>query len=324
MLQQTQVATVTAYYQRFLSRFPTISALAGAEETDVLRQWEGLGYYRRARQLHAAAKRIVAEHGGRFPRDLHMMEKLPGIGRYTAGAIASIAFDVRAPILEANTVRLHSRLLGFRGDPTSVPGQRLLWRFAEAILPKRGSGDLNQALMELGSLICTPRAPCCEACPVRSLCPTQIGGWQDVIPAPKRKTKFENVREAAVVVRRSGKVLLRKRSDGERWAGLWDFVRFPLCALRGDDLTRELSQKVYEQVGVKIQPGQLRTTIQHAVTRFRITLECFECAYLSGATTASRRASMAWVTPCRLGEYPLSASGRKLAVLIASWGVLEE
>ena len=151
MLQQTQVATVRGYFDRFIRAFPTIDALARADEQDVLRLWEGLGYYRRARQLHAAAKIVADEHGGRFPRNRDAVDRLPGIGRYTAGAILSIAFDQRQPILEANTVRLFCRLLGYEGDPASTAGQRLLWAMAEAVLPRREVGLFNQALMELGS-----------------------------------------------------------------------------------------------------------------------------------------------------------------------------
>ena len=176
MLQQTQVATVIGYFDRFLARFPTIEALARADEHEVLRLWEGLGYYRRARQLHRAARIIVAEHGGRFPRDPSIVRRLPGIGRYTAGAILSIAFDAREPILEANTLRLLSRLLCYDGDPRSPDGQRLLWAMAEALLPRRGSGRLNQALMELGSEVCTARSPRCEQCPVAPAVPREPAG----------------------------------------------------------------------------------------------------------------------------------------------------
>ena len=159
MLQQTQVATVIPYFERFLAAFPTIRALAAADERDVLRHWEGLGYYRRARQMHLAARVLVAQHAASFPRELDTVRTLPGIGRYTAGAIASIAFDLRAPILEANTVRLLSRLVAFDGDPASTAGQHALWSLADALLPARGCGEFNQALMELGSLVCAPPGP---------------------------------------------------------------------------------------------------------------------------------------------------------------------
>ena len=176
MLQQTQVVTVIGYFERFLAAFPSIADLAAADEQQVLRLWEGLGYYRRARQLHAAARVIVAEHQGRFPRDPEQIRALPGIGRYTAGAIASIGWDAREPILEANTIRVFSRLLAYRGDPQKNAGQQRLWEFAAGVLPKKDTGLFNQALMELGSEICTPRGPLCDQCPVRTLVPDVSAG----------------------------------------------------------------------------------------------------------------------------------------------------
>ena len=227
MLQQTQVATVRPYFERFLAALPTVEALAAADEHEVLRLWEGLGYYRRARQLHQAARLICSRHGGRFPRDIEQLRRLPGIGRYTAGAILSIAFDQPQPILEANTSRLFSRLLAWSGEPASAAGQRLGWAMAEAVLPRRGAGRFNQALMELGSEVCQPRQPRCAVCPVASLCRAFAAGLQSRIPPPRRKAARKAVREAAVVVRRRGRVLLLQRPEGGRWAGLWDFPRFP-------------------------------------------------------------------------------------------------
>ena len=316
MLQQTQVVTVIPYYERFLARFPTLKLLAAADEADVLRMWEGLGYYRRARQLHAAAQHVVLEHGGTFPRTFEEIRSLPGVGRYTAGAIASIAYGLRTPILEANTVRLYSRLLAYRGDPTGGEGQKLLWDFAEEILPASNVGDMNQALMELGSLICTPRNPRCEACPVRPHCPTYMSDLQDVIPTPKKKQNFESVREAAMVVRRAGNVLLRQRPHGERWAGLWDFVRFPVLTRGGKELVEELRKKIHDQTGVLAKPGKRITTIKHGVTRFRITLECYDAAYVSGSSNEHDGAKLAWIPPEELGKYPLSVTGRKLAHML--------
>ena len=208
MLQQTQVATVCDYFARFLQAFPTVEDLAEADEEQVLRLWEGLGYYRRARQLHRAAKIIVEEHGGEFPRDIEKVRRLPGIGRYTAGAILSIAYDIPQPILEANTIRVYSRLLGYEGDPHASAGQKLLWSMAEAVIPAKRPGRLNQALMELGREVCKSRGPLCESCPVASLCRACERGLQDRIPRPKAKPKIEEVREAAVIVRRRGRVLL--------------------------------------------------------------------------------------------------------------------
>lgn len=316
MLQQTQVATVADYFPRFVSAFPTIEALAAAPERQVLRLWEGLGYYRRARQLHRAAAVIVREHGGRFPRESQAVRLLPGIGRYTAGAILSIAFDAREPILEANTVRLLSRLLAYRDDPRRTAGQTLLWSLAEELLPRRAAGEFNQALMELGALVCTPRAPACGACPVRRLCPTHRDGLQQTVPLAKASPRVEQVREAAVVVRRRGRVLLIERRPGERWAGLWDFPRFPLDAGNGER-PGELVDSVARLTGVVCRPRERLATLKHDVTRFRITLECHLADYLRmRPVRTGERPKTAWVWPDELEPYPLSVTGRKLARLV--------
>lgn len=317
MLQQTQVTTVVGYYERFLQRFPNVVALATAEEEDVLRLWEGLGYYRRARQMHLAARRIVAEHGGEFPRDPEQVRRLPGVGRYTAGAVLSFAFDDRQPILEANTIRLFTRLLGYRDDPTQAAGQRRLWAFAEDLLPAKNAGQLNQALMELGSLVCTPRSPQCSQCPVATLCPTQRDGLQAVIPAPKRPPQYEDVREVAMVVWRAGTVLLRRCEPNERWAGLWDFPRFAIDGEPlGEDLSESLVERTKQRVGVTVAPRDRLATLRHGVTRFRITLECYAADFLRGRPRGETR----WVTPAELADMPLCVTGRRLSRLLTRTG----
>ena len=316
MLQQTQVATVEPYFRRFLKAFPTVKKLAAADDQDVLRLWEGLGYYRRARQLHAAAKTIVAEHRGRFPQDVETLQTLPGIGRYTAGAIASIAYDQRAPILEANTIRLLSRLIGFRDDPTKRLGQRVLWQTAEDVLPRKDIARFNQALMELGSLVCTPTSPRCDNCPVASLCVAFESGLAEVIPRTAQRKKFVDVTEAAVVVRKNGQILLRQCPEGQRWAGLWDFPRFELQSEGPLFVRDELVHKVRAQTGVVVRPGPLLKTIKHGVTRHRITLQCYTARYLSGRISRRRGGNLHWTRPAQLDAFPLSTTGRKLANIL--------
>jgi len=315
MLQQTQVATVIPYFESFVVSFPTVAALAEADESEVLRHWEGLGYYRRARQLHRAAQVIVERHGGKFPRSLDEVGKLPGIGRYTAGAITSIAFDQRAPIVEANTVRLFSRLICLRDDPTNAAGRKLLWQVAEAVLPTRDCGVFNSALMELGSLVCTPRNPNCEHCPVTTLCVARMRGLQDQIPRMPAKVASEAVREAAVIVWRKQTILLRRREAGERWAGLWDFLRFPLAARNSAAIGRELLDKVQLHSGLTVQPPERIATIKHGVTRFRITLDCYTAQLASPRATLTT-GEWRWVRVDELEEYPLSMTGRKLSRLL--------
>jgi A/G-specific adenine glycosylase len=315
MLQQTQTATVVPYFERFIHAFPTVHSLAAAPEEEVLRLWEGLGYYRRARQLKAAAAIVVRDHRGQIPQDAESLESLPGIGRYTAGAILSIAWDQRQPILEANTIRLWSRLLAYRGDPASAAGQRLLWEAAATALPRSDVGRFNQALMELGSQVCLPRDPHCGRCPLASLCPTRAGGLQDEIPRQKKRAQTTSVREAVVVVRKKGQVLMLYGDEAGRWAGMWDFPRFPLAASRGQSLRRELIAKVAGATGVQITPGDKLLRLKHGVTRFRITLDCYEAQYVARRARSPRRHK--WINPERLREFPLHVTGRKLGNLIA-------
>jgi A/G-specific adenine glycosylase len=328
MLQQTQVATVVPYYHRFLARFPDIASLAAAQEQEVLRLWEGLGYYRRARQMHAAARRVATDHGGRFPTGYDAVRALPGIGRYTAGAILSIGLDSRLPILEANTIRVLSRLSAFRGDPASSAGQKHLWSLAELLLPAQSCGTFNQALMELGSEICTPKAPKCEGCPVAVHCAARAQGLALQIPLPPKRANYELVREIAVVVRRAGRVLVRQCQPGERWAGLWDFPRFA----GSEGLAPE---RVAALTGESVQLGPHLATLKHGVTRFRITLDCYEATLTNTkrqrANTNPKRkrgsldtnpkrqrgSPIRWLHPRDLASLPLSVTGRKLADLIA-------
>jgi A/G-specific adenine glycosylase len=316
MLQQTQVATVRDYFTRFVAAFPTVQSLASANEVEVLRLWEGLGYYRRARQLHAAAIKVVAEHAGKFPNELTDLQSLPGIGRYTAGAIASIAFNKRAPILEANTIRLFSRLIAYRGEAASAAGQKVLWQLAEQLLPQKDVAQFNQALMELGSLVCTPTDPKCHECPLTSVCAANAAGLQREIPIPKPRQIFSEVREAAVVVRKTGSVLLRRCGEKERWAGLWDFPRFEVEANGPFFAKREITKKVAAQTGIFCEPSTLLKTLRHGVTRFRITLDCYDAAYVEGRVRSSASAEVRWQPRSALPQLPLSTTGRKIADLV--------
>lgn len=318
MLQQTQVATVIDYFPRFLAALPTLESLAAAHEQRVLRLWEGLGYYRRARQMHRAAQEIVRRHAGQFPTDLADVLALPGVGRYTAGAVLSIAFDQRQPILEANTLRLISRLLVLREAPRSTAGQAALWSAAEAWLPRRQVGRFNQALMELGATVCTPREPRCPDCPLLTLCPTQRLGLQDQIPLPAKRPPITHVDQAAVVVRRRGRILLVLRGPGQRWAGMWDFPRFDLSCGTQAEVRRALRHGVLEQTGVECLPGELLTRIVHGVTRFRITLHVYQADAPNKAPRSEKLAmETQWALPRQLKSLGLNVTARKIATLLA-------
>ena len=312
MLQQTTTQTVEGYFSRFLERFPNAAALAEADEATVLKYWEGLGYYRRARSLHAAAVEIVERFGGDVPERFEDVLSLPGVGRYCAGAILSFGFDDRAPILEANTTRLHARLLGLRLETTTATAQKILWRAAEDWLPLDFSKSrkpnvyrrLNGALTDLGRLVCSPTAPKCDACPLAEFCESRRRNLQDVVPVLKKKTETVARTDVAFWIERrdlfgtDGKgcddsscdggaptdVLLIRRPENAHWAGLWDFPRFEIAneAFRdaldfdGDvELCDRLQRFLEEEVGASPldrRPGPVVYTVKHAATRFRITL----------------------------------------------------
>jgi A/G-specific adenine glycosylase len=310
MLQQTQVAAVIPYYRRFLQTFPTLDALAAAAEEDVLRLWEGLGYYRRARDLHRGARWLVAEHSGRLPDDPEVFGQVPGVGRYTLGAVLSQAFDRRLPIVEANSQRVLSRLLGQRDDPRSGAARQRLWQTAEDLLPRKHVGEFNQALMELGALVCTPQSPRCDACPLAVHCQARRLGLQAAIPPRASVPKSVAVQEVAGVVRRGPRVLLVRRPSEGRWGGLWEFPHGPLQS--GEGHGEAVVRILAEQTGITARPGAELMTIRHGVTRFRITLVCLEARWQAGRFRSSFYQEGRWLLPTQLADYPLSAPQRRL------------
>ena len=334
MLQQTTVTTVIPYYEKFKKRFPVIQQLAAADEEEVLRYWEGLGYYSRARNIHKSAKQIVDSLNGEFPRDLAALLELPGIGRYTAGAIRSFAYDLPAPIVEANTLRLYSRLLAYSEDPRKSRGQKTLWAFAEHLLPTKNVGDFNQLLMDLGSLVCTPNEPNCEECPLNENCGAFRSGLQTTIPMLEKRPEITELVEASVAIECDGKYLLRRNPEGQWWAGLWDFIRFPLTEIQTDlpkksfkkgatipgRFASALEEHIEQTTGVAdVSIDRFVSEIRHSVTRYRIRLQCFIASTQSNSIDASGNAAgqeTQWASPAEFDDIPLSMTGRKLAQLV--------
>jgi len=242
MLQQTQVVTVIPYWHKFLARFPTVEALAAAELPEVLSMWSGLGYYSRARTLHRAANVIANAHAGKLPKTAEALRELPGFGPYTAGAVASIAFGQQTPIVDGNVVRVFARLFEIEGDPGSREVQKQIWALAGELVPEDSPGDFNQALMELGATVCTPRNPTCLLCPVREACGALRSGRVDQLPSPKVRALRKKLHRTSAIVLRDEKVLLGRRPDSGLFGGLWelpsvDGARDALAAALGRGFT---------------------------------------------------------------------------------------
>lgn len=313
MLQQTQVATVIPYFQRFLTVFPNVAALARATEQEVLHLWQGLGYYRRARCLHQAARHLHEAGHNNVPNDPEGVRGLPGLGRYTANALLSQAFDRRLPIIEANSERVLCRFLGIRAAPQHAAVRQHLWQVAENLLPQRDVGLFNQALMELGALVCAPAEPRCDACPVKAKCQARREGAQAEIPPPKKRV-FEAIHEVAVVVRRGDRVLLAQRPAPGRWAGLWEFPRGPVQA---GESSCEAAKRLLGAQGLTIVPGVELGQLRHGVTRFRFRVTCLEARYRRGNWRSDLYSAAHWLTEAEFDRYPASTPQRRLARLVA-------
>jgi A/G-specific adenine glycosylase len=308
MLQQTQVATVIPFFHRFLERFPTVGALAAAPIEEVLKHWAGLGYYARARNLHRAAQQVVAQFGGRVPDTPEAIESLPGIGRYTAGAILSIAYAVPRPLVDANVVRVLSRVFGLRGDPKSTANQAALWSLAEQLVPAEAPGDFNQGLMELGALICEPAEPKCERCPLLPDCVAGNSADPSALPEyPPGRAAVIVTHSAALIRDAKGRVLIVQRPLHGLWGGLWEFPRV-VC---GSDETPQAGalRAAREVVGMEVELGPRVGRVKHAVTHHRITLYGFAAQPRSPEVLPSKLecAAVRWEPLDMLNNYAFSS-----------------
>jgi A/G-specific adenine glycosylase len=262
----------------------------------------------------------MAEHAGEFPKTVHELRELPGIGRYTAGAIASFAFDVSAPILEANTLRLYARLMGYAADPRTTEGQATLWRFAEEIVPSRQAGAFNQGAIDLGALVCTPVDPQCSECPLMEVCVAFQTGRQNQIPLPKSRPAVTEVHEAAIAIRRGGRWLVRQRPRDERWAGMWDFPRLPLQEpiLRGNGHAGVMTEGLYQSTGLKTNLVSMLEEFTHSVTRYRMRLARSVVEYESGEW--SQTTEHRWLSLEELVELPMPMAARRFVADLAEPG----
>ncbi len=318
MLQQTRIAAVEGHYTRFLELFPTIADLAAAPLDAVLKSWEGLGYYARARNLHRFAQSIVNDHHGQFPATAEALQQMPGIGRYTAAAIASIAFDQRVAVLDGNVMRVLARLTDFAEDITQPRAQQQLWQIAEALLPPTRPGDYNQALMDLGRLVCVPRRPHCEACPLQSQCLAFAHHTTAVRPVKKPKAPRKAVRAVAAVLRDElDRLLLVQRPLQGLLGGLW---ALPGGFCEPDEaLTDALDRTLRDSLKLEIASAEQMAVATQDLTHLRITLRAFACQITAGAPEAIGVAAYAWVAPSELERYSLGKADRVIVNALALW-----
>lgn len=313
MLQQTQVETVIPYFQRWMVRFPDVHSLAKAQEGDVLSAWEGLGYYSRARNLHQAAHIVVNDLNGQLPRNPQALQELPGIGPYTAAAIASMAFDVDVAAVDGNIRRVLARLFDVREPVGSKEGEQRFWTLANENLPPGQASSYNQALMDLGALICTPKTAVCERCPIAEFCQAKALGVQADRPIRSPRKKSPHLTVTAAVIQREGKVLLAQRPSKGLLGGMWEFPGGTME--EGDDgLEACLKREIREELGVDIKVGAPFGVYQHAYTHFRITLHAFLCMINGGdepKSLASER--LEWVRRDDLTSYPMGKVDRQIA-----------
>ena len=305
MLQQTRVDTVIPYFEKWMKLFPDVNALANASERDVLNAWEGLGYYSRARNLHKAAKIVVSKFNGELPRDLIDLRSLPGIGRYTVGAIASMAFGMDESTLDGNLRRVFARLFDVGEFADSPTGEKILWDLATKNLPRGQAGDYNQALMDLGATICVPKNPRCLICPLMQICESRKNGTQELRPVLKPKKIVPQYVHAAAVIINRGRVLLSQRSADGLLGGMWEFPNGRVNA----DPAKELTKVLNAAYRLKVKRKESLGIIQHAYTHFKVTVHAFRC----DCASIPKNKNLKWVRVNELDDYPMGKVDRQIA-----------
>ena len=314
ILQQTRVDQGLPYYERFRAAFPTVHALAAASSDAVLKAWEGLGYYSRARNLHKAARTVVEHHGGTFPATAAELAKLPGVGPYTAGAVASIAHGEPTPAVDGNVKRVIARLRHITASVDGGEGAQAVWRHCAALVDPGDPGAFNQALMELGARVCLPRKPACGECPIARHCAARAAGAQDNLPVRKPKGPTPRHELAVAVVFRNGRCLIAKRPPEGLLGGLWEF---PSGAVEtGEDHPTALRRIMADAFGLAVEPGGLAAVVNHAYSHFKVTLNVYRCADRGGQPTPARHTETKWVRPADFSRYAFPGANRKFLPVI--------
>lgn len=311
MLQQTRVETVIPYYTRWMDELPTLGSLVSADQDQVLKLWEGLGYYRRALNLHKAAQMIVECFDGNLPENIKSLQSLPGIGRYTAGAISSIAFNQQAPILDGNIKRVFTRLFNISTPLQISETEKELWRIAEDLLPKSNTGEFNQALMELGALICLPKNPVCDHCPLKDDCLAFQYNLQGDLPVRKEKSPLPHLQVTAAVIEKDGRFLLAKRPQDGLLGGMWEFPGGK--QERNETLPETLEREIKEELDASIQVGEHIGTYHHAYTHYKVTLHAYRCRFISEDLKMIYHTDLDWVPLDSMEAYPMGKLDRTIA-----------
>lgn len=312
MLQQTRVETVARRFESFLARFPSLEALAKAPLEEVLAEWSGLGYYRRARSLHEGARKVVEEHGGEFPRDFEAALRLPGIGPYTAAAILAIAYDIPVPVVDGNVERILCRTLRLAGNPRSGPVRAAIAAALEAVLSRVRPSEFAEALMELGQLVCTPRDPDCAACPLEPFCEARRRGDVSAYPELPARRAAEIVELEALVFEDAGRLYVERRPEGEILAGLWMFPLEEAPRGGGRGLSTEFLRRVERRAGRKAEAVEPAGVVRHSVTFRRLRVRVFRARAAGPRARSSARGR--WVAPEELGtSVPVPSLALKIA-----------
>lgn len=312
MLQQTQVATVIPYYTRWMKAFPTVEHLARAREEKVLKLWEGLGYYNRARHLHRASQIIVKKHGGKIPHRMEDLIELPGIGPYSAGAILSIAYHQPKPIVDGNVMRVLSRFFGILQPINHPATQKKLWSLSALLVDSKNPSASNQGMMELGALLCLRDNPLCHECPVAEHCFAKKHSLQDRIPYKKKRLKIKKIEAVACIVQKDGRFLIHKRPKGEVMGGLWEFPEWKIT--RRKNPAAFLKERLGKELSVHPQKLQSLTNFKRRYTRFEERLHVF-LTRLSGAVPQTHWPSR-WIKAKEISKYPFSSAHAKIAKMI--------
>jgi len=315
MLQQTQVNAVIPYYNHWMKSFPNLQKLSRSPLARVLKCWEGLGYYSRARNIHKTAKIVLRKFGGKFPDSRGELQSLPGIGRYTAGAIASIAFNRPEPIVDGNVKRVLARVFALKEGIDSSSGEKKLWEISKKLVEtaEKAAGDFNQSLMELGALVCMPENPKCFSCPLKKICNAHQLNREAAFPIKIRKTKTERLRTVAAVIWKDGRILLEKQPLHARWGGLWLFPQW--THKNGKSEKALLVEKLRKNLDIYCKDLRHRMDIEHGFTKYRVRLSVFEGrdGFQTRSRTRRAQSTLRWIKPEKISALPFPSPHQKIA-----------